>query len=61
MAKRLSEELEIIMDFSKPKERSKFWPKLQAKFKYQVDMDSDKFCKKYKKTDAKMELQFAEM
>ncbi len=28
---------------------------------YQVDMDSNKFCKKYKKTDAKMELLFAEM
>ncbi len=24
-------------------------------------MDNDKFCKKYKKTDANMELQFAEM
>ncbi len=61
MAKRLSEELAVIMDFSKPKERSTFWPKLHAKLKYQVDMDSNKFCKKYKKTDAKMELQFAEM
>jgi ribosomal protein S7 len=46
MAKRLSEELAIIMDFSKPKERSKFRPKLHAKFKYQVDMDSDKFLQK---------------
>jgi hypothetical protein len=45
MAKRLSEELAIIMDFSKLKERSKFRPKLHAKIKYQVDMDSDKFCK----------------
>ncbi len=61
MAKRLSEELAIIMDFSKPKEKTKFWPKLHAKFKYQVDMNSNKFFKKYKKTDAEMELQFAEM
>ncbi len=61
MAKRLSEELAIIMDFSKPKARSKFRPKLHVKFKYQVDMDSNKFCKKYKKTDPKMVLQFAEI
>ncbi len=61
MVKGLSEVLAMIMDFSKPKERSKFQPKLHPKFKYQVDMDSNKFCKKYKKTDAKMELQFTEM
>jgi hypothetical protein len=61
ITKRLSEELAIIMEFSTPKERSTFQPKLHTKFKYQVDMDSNKFCKKYKKTDAKMELQFAEM
>jgi hypothetical protein len=48
MAKRLSEKLAIIMDFSKQKERSIFQSKLHAKFKYQVDMDSNKFCKKYK-------------
>jgi hypothetical protein len=45
MAKRLSEELAIIMEFSTPKERSTFQPKLHAKFKYQVDMDSSKLCK----------------
>ncbi len=45
----------------KTKIKNKFQPQLHAKFKYQVDMDSNKFWKKYKKTDAKMELQFAEM
>jgi hypothetical protein len=61
MAKRLLEELAIIMELSTPKDKSTFLPKLHVKFKYQVDMDSGKFCKKYKKTDAEMELQFAEM
>jgi hypothetical protein len=45
ISKRLAEELTTIMTFSTPHQREYFQPKLEAKFKYQVDCDKDKFDK----------------
>jgi hypothetical protein len=43
MSKRQAEDLATIMKFSTPKERLTFRRKLEAPFKYQVDMDVDTF------------------
>jgi hypothetical protein len=61
MSKRLSDELATIMKFSIPKERLPFQPKLEAHFKYQVDIDVDKFNKQCVKSKNKKLMEFAEM
>jgi hypothetical protein len=61
MSKRLAEDLATIMEFSTQKERLTFRLKLEAAFKYQVDMDVDLFDNKCGKSKNKKSIQFAEM
>jgi hypothetical protein len=47
--KRLADELTTIIECSTPHQRNKYWPVPEEQFKYQVDIDKDKFdniCKK---------------
>ncbi len=44
-SKRLADELTIIMEFSTPHQRNKYQPVPEAYFRYQNDMEKDKFNK----------------
>jgi hypothetical protein len=49
ISKRLADELTTIMEFSTPHQRNTYWPVPEEHFKYQIDIDKDKFdnvCKK---------------
>jgi hypothetical protein len=49
ISKQLADELATIMGFSTPHQRNKYQPVPDEQFKYQVDIDKDKFdnvCKK---------------
>jgi hypothetical protein len=61
MSKRLLAELATIMEFSTPKERLKFLPKLEVRFKYQVDIDVDNFNKLCVKSNNEKSMQSTEM
>jgi hypothetical protein len=49
ISEQLTDELTTLMEFFTPQQRNKYWPVPEEQFKYQVEIDKDKFdniCKK---------------
>jgi hypothetical protein len=61
ISKWLADELTTIMEFSTPHQRNKYWPLPEEYFRYQNDVEEDKFDKACSKKKGEHWVQYSEM